>query len=156
MENKRALDIFKLFDKINAGDFEFYDKLTAEEKKEFSALIFMRWLSGTSDSCQVVMLNNLVNEFVFNLGKHPTLLAKLLVVATTRKQKRYQWLKANSKAAKCEERFKILSRYYNLSTREAKQQLNLLKTEQYLELAAELGYQKDELEKLRKECNAAG
>lgn len=156
MENKRALDIFKLFDKINAGDFEFYDKLSAEEKKEFSALIFMRWLSGTSDSCQVVMLNNLVNEFVFNLGKHPALLSKLLVVSTTRRQKRYQWIKANTKAVKCDERCKILNSRYGLSTREARQMLELLKTEDYLEIAAELGYQKDELEKLRKECNAAG
>jgi len=154
MENKRALDIFSLFEKINAGERDFYDKLTAEEKKQFSALIFMRWLSGTNDACQIVLLNNLVNEHVFNLGKHPSLLSKLLVVATTRKQKRYQWLKANSKAAKTEERFKILNRYYGLSSKEAKQQLELLKAEDYLELAAELGYQKDEIEKLRKECNA--
>lgn len=155
MENKRALDIFALFDKINAGDHNFYDKLTPEQKKEFSALIFMRWLSGTSDSAQLVMLNNFVNEYVFNVSKHPALLAKLLVVSTTRKQKRYSWLKFNPKAVKCEERLKVLNCYYGISFREARQMLELLKPEDYLEIASELGYQKDEIEKLRKECNAA-
>lgn len=155
MENKRALDIFALFEKINAGDHNFYDALTPEQKKEFSALIFMRWLSGTGDSSQIVMLNNFVNEYVFNLSKHPALLSKLLVVSTPRRPKRYQWIKANAKVVKCDERCKIMNARYGLSTREARQMLELLKTEDYLEIAAELGYQKDEIEKLRKECNAA-
>src|SRR5271157_4202027 len=87
------LDIFDLLGKLNSphsGDI--YSKLSDEEKKGFAPLVVMRWMSGTSDKRQIMMLNEFVNPYIFALGKHPHLLMMLLQVASSKTQKRYNWL----------------------------------------------------------------
>jgi ketosteroid isomerase-like protein len=45
----------------------------------------------------------------------------------------------------------IVKEYYDFSEREAKQSLPLLSSEDVIQLAEELGYQVDEIKKLKKE-----
>ena len=145
------LDIFDLLGKLNnpkSGDI--YSKLTEEEKKGFAPIVVMRWMSGTSDERQIMLLNEFVNPYVFALGKHPHLLMLLLQVASSKTNKRYYWLGIKSKQKNIES-MKVVGEYFDMSDREVST-LNPFPPEaEVMQMAEELGWQKDELTKLKKE-----
>jgi hypothetical protein len=145
------LDIFDLLGKLNSSKSgDIYSKLSDDEKKGFAPLVVMRWMSGTSDERQIMLLNEFVNPYVFSLGKHPHLLMQLLQVASSKTSKRYQWLGIKSKK-KNVEALRAVQEYYGMSAREVKT-LNPFPTEaEVLQMAEELGWQKDEITKLKKE-----
>jgi hypothetical protein len=147
---KYKLDIFSLFNKIDSGDFSFYEKLSEEEKKDFNPLIIMRWMSGCNDYRQIVFINTFVNTMIFTLSKHPELLSKLLVISSSKQKKHYQWM-GQKKSNKISNRIKILSEYFGYSEREAKLNIKLINNDEYENMANELGWQKDEIAKLKKE-----
>ena len=149
------LDIFKLLGDINspkAGDI--YEKLSDDERKGFAPLVVMRWMSGTSDERQIILLNEFVNPYVFSLGKHPHLLMQLLQVASSKTSKRYAWLGIKSKKKQVEA-YRVIQEYFELSTRETKT-YSLPPAEELLKMAEELGWQKDEISKLQKELKENG
>jgi hypothetical protein len=145
------LDIFDLLGKLNsskAGDI--YEKLSDDEKKGFAPLVVMRWMSGTSDERQIMLLNEFANPSIFTLGKHPHLLMLLLQASSSKTSKRYQWLGIKSKK-KNVEAMKVVQEYYEMSAREVKL-LNPFPPEaEVLKMAEELGWQKDDMTKLTKE-----
>lgn len=151
MTTKYKLDIFSLFNKIDSGDLSFYNKLSDEEKKDYSPLIIMRWLSGCNDPRQIVFLNTLVNQMVFPLAKHPELLSKLLVVSSSKQKRRYSWVPQKKAGSKTPNKLRVLLEYYGYSAREAKNYLNILDDDSYVDMATKLGWQKDEISKLQKE-----
>lgn len=145
------LDIFELLTKLNnpkSGDI--YEKLSDEERKGFAPLVVMRWMSGTSDERQIMLLNEFVNTKVFPLAKHPRLLMRLLHVASSKTNKRYSWLGIKSKK-KNVEALKVVQEYFDMSEREVKELNPFPPKEEVLQMAEALGYQKDELAKLKKE-----
>lgn len=151
MATAYKLDIFDLLGKINSSKSgDIYGHLSDEEKKGFAPLVVMRWLSGTSDERQIILLNEFVNPFVFTLGKHPHLLMQLMQVASSKTSKRYQWLGIKSKK-KNVEALKVVQEYYGMSAREVRLMNPFPPEEEILAMADELGYQKDELAKLKKE-----
>lgn len=150
-ETKYKLDIFSLFNKIDSGDINFYEKMSEDEKKDYSPLIIMKWLSGCDDVRQIIFLNTLVNPLVFQLSKHPELLSKLLVVSSSKKKKRYQWMTQKKSAGKTPNKIKILMEYFGYSEREAKQYVKLINNDEYEKCANELGWQKEDITKLKKE-----
>jgi len=145
------LDIFSLLSDLNdpkAGDI--YAQLTEDEKKGFAPLIVMRWMSGTSDERQIMLLNEFVNPYVFALGKHPHLLMQLLQVASSKTNKRYNWLGIKSKK-KGIEAARVVEEYFEMTPREVAS-LNPFPTEdEVIRMAEALGWQKDEVAKLKKE-----
>jgi hypothetical protein len=145
------LDIFGLLADISSSKSgDIYSKLSDDERKGFSALVVMRWLTGTSDERQIVLLNEFVNPCVFTLGKHPHLLMLLLQAANSKTGKRYQWLGVKSKKKNLET-LKVIQEYYEMSARESRL-MNPLPTEsELIQMAEELGWQKDEIAKLKKE-----
>lgn len=142
------LDIFKVLSDISSHN-DVYSKLTPEERKGFSPLVIMRWLSGTQDQEQILRLNHQVNPYVYTLAKHPHLLSKLLGNAATGKSRRYQWLgiKAGKKNA---ETIKVLSQYFDMSAREARQLL-VPPTAELLSFAEQLGWSNEDIKKLSTE-----
>jgi hypothetical protein len=149
------LDIFKLLGDINspkAGDI--YAKLSDDERKGFAPLVVMRWMSGTSDERQIILLNEFVNPYVFPLGKHPHLLMQLLQVASSKTSKRYAWLGIKSKKKRVEA-YRVIQEYFELSSRETKTYV-LPPAEELVKMAEELGWQKDEISKLQKELKDNG
>lgn len=63
------------FDRKNR---DFYDELTAEEKKKFSTFLMIRWGSAVEGSRDlqefyVIATNERLNKHFFDLGKHPKL-----------------------------------------------------------------------------------
>jgi hypothetical protein len=100
MAKEFALDIFNLLGQIDKKDSSFYSKLSDEQKKGYAPLIAMRWMSGTPDTRQIIFLNELVNQFVFNIGDHKELLYKLQCASSSGVSRRYAWLPAKNGAKK--------------------------------------------------------
>lgn len=145
------LDIFSLLgniDKKSSGDL--YQSLSDDEKKGFPPLVVMRWMSGTSDERQIMMLNTFINPLVFTLGKHPHLLMQVLQVCSSKVPKRYTWLGVKGKK-KNTESLKVVGEYYEMSQREVRILSPFPTNTEVLQMAEELGWDKDEIKKLDKE-----
>lgn len=152
IKKKRSLDIFNLLSRISKKDQNYYDKLEDHELKEFQPFVVMRWLTGTSDARQIYFINELLNKFVFDLGSHKQLLYQLMCVASSGQSQRYQWKKpASRKGAALSLSMQVVKRYFNYSTQKASDVIGLLSNDDILSYAEQLGYQKEELTKLKAE-----
>jgi hypothetical protein len=78
-----ALDIKRELKAVDLKDYDFYDKLTPEEQKEFSPYVLMRFVSNVQGDIDVQehfleMTNELINKNHWLLSKdHKALLWKL-------------------------------------------------------------------------------
>lgn len=146
------LDIFKLLGMVHdpkAGDV--YEKLTDDEKKGFAPLVAMTWMAGTKDERQLMALAHFANPYIFALGKHPHLLMQLLQVCSSKTGGRNFWLsqKAGSKRNPLTQ--EVIKSYFNYSSRELRELSILPSEDEVIGMAEELGWQKDEISKLKKE-----
>lgn len=146
------LDIFQLLNGLSKKDLKAYHSLSEQEKKEVLPLIVMRWMSGTDDARQVFFLNELVNPFVFPFYKHKELLVDLLSICGPGSPTRYQWKKALSKKKanrpKCTQ---IVKAYFGYNTVDANEAVEILSADVIMDYAIQLGWQPDEISKLKKE-----
>ena len=145
------VDIFDLLNRISKGEQDVWTSLNEEEQKAVSPLIVMRWLSGTSSIRQVMYLNTLVNHLIFSLSKHPDLLFKLMTCCTEKKSARYQWIGQKKSGGPKRLTIKVIQDYYDYSGREAIKVLPLLNKDKIVEMAESLGWEKEDLTKLKKE-----
>jgi hypothetical protein len=150
MAKEFALDIFHLLGQVDKKDALFFSKLTDEQKKGYAPLVAMRWMSGTTDEQQIVMLNELVNRYVFQIGDHKELLYKLQCAASSGISRRYSWMGVKS-GAKKNKGLDVVMQYYTYTEREAEGVMPLLSKDDIYAMAEDLGFQKDELSKLRKD-----
>lgn len=146
----RALDLFKFLGALNKRDLQAYTKLTDEAKKEASALVIQRWLSGTSDPAQIIRLNEVANPYIFALGSEKELLFKLLAAACTGRVNRTSWIKGPGSSTK---RLSLVAieEYYQCSQREAEEYLPRLDASDILRFAEDAGWDKDQIKKLTAE-----
>ena len=152
--SKHKLDIFKVLSRIDAKDYQFYNDLSETDKKAYVSKVIIRWLSGTRDTLQIQLLNELVNPFIFSLYKHPDLIHKLMCISSTG-NKRYNWNKSLSKKTSSTPTLvSIVKQYYKYNTLDAIDALPLLADEDLMQYATELGMQKDEISKIKKELKA--
>jgi hypothetical protein len=152
MAKEYKLDLFGLLNQLDRKNFKAFDELPPESKKEASPLIIMRWLSGTSDQRQIIFLNELVNQVVFELGEHKQLLFKLLAIANSGKPRRYFWsgLKSNTRK-NLKVSTALISEYYKCSFTEAQDYLKILSKEDVLQIAEKMGCQKEQIQIIKKE-----
>jgi hypothetical protein len=150
---ERALDIFWLLDQFNRKDYSLWEKLTDEQKKEFSPLVVMRWLAGTDDPAQLIFLNEIVNVSIFSLPNHPELLFKLLQVCCQGATRRHSWInyKVSGSSKKSKRSVELIAAHYHLTLKEAEDSRRLFSPEEILELGELHGLQKEELNELKKE-----
>jgi len=149
---KKPLDIFQVLNHISQKDREYIKTLTDEELKAFQPFVIMRWLSGTNSARQIYFLNTLVNPFVFNLPEHKELLYYLMTICTSGKSQRYNWIKGPTKKdKKLSSITNVICDYYKYNSSEAKSVLSLLSREDILSYAEQLGYQTEEITKIKKE-----
>lgn len=149
---KYKLDIFSVLGNISKKNTKYYSNLSDEEKKGILPIVLMRWMTGTTSERQIYFINELVNPFVFSLHNHKELLVQLLTICAPGKSKRYIWKKAPSnKTTATPETVKIIKQYYSYNSRDAIDAIPLLSKEDILELADELGVQKDIITKIKKE-----
>jgi hypothetical protein len=146
------LDIFSILNKLNSGNKQIWENLSDEEKKGFSAFIITRWMSGTSDALTILLLNEFVNPYIFTLDKHPELLAKLLACCGNgQSNRRFNWIKDSIKEKTHSLSISLIKEYFSYSTKEAKDCIKLLSKDDLLEMAESLGWQNDDIKKLKKE-----
>lgn len=151
MAKERRLDIFKFLDRISAKDWKSYRKLDDDEKKEVSPYVIMRWLSGTHDPRQIVLLSVAVNPFAFTLQKHKELLVQLMTVTTSGRRQRYTWTKVAPKKKSNSKLVELVKRYFGYSSKEAAEVLPLLDNDTLLAYADQLGYQVEEIKQLKRD-----
>jgi len=145
-----AFDLFEGLAQLSSRDLQWYDKLTPEDKKAASPFVMSRWMTGTSDAAQLVRINTFFNPYGFSLGQEKELLFKLLAAAATGKTRRYKWIKAPGTKGATKLRTEVIRQYYDVSTREAAE-YTTISGDDIMEMAEELGWEKDELTKLKKE-----
>lgn len=149
---KRNLDLFALLNNISKKDVEAFDRLTEQELREFQPYVIMRWLTGTESARQVFYLNTLANPFVWTLPKHKKLLYYLLTTCTSGKPQRYQWIKAQAKSSpRRPTSVNVVKQYCGYSSAHAVDALNVLTVNDIIEYATDLGYQKEDIAKIKKE-----
>lgn len=155
MSKTRALDIFTLLGEIDRKNYGLWDTLSEEQKKEFSALVAMRWMAGTTDQRQIIFLNEIVNTAVFNIGDHKELLLKLLTVCASGGKRRYTWINFKVGGSKKIKRsVELVAEHYHMSNKEAEDTARLFSPQELMELGELQGLQKDELKELKKEVGA--
>lgn len=154
MTKKFALDIFDFLAKLNSTKSGIYDGLSEEERKAFSPLVVMRWLSGTSDTRQIMMLNTFANTSVFQLGAHKKLLAGVLQACTSKVPgRRYKWMSIRGGSKKKDLANNVISQYYGMSSNEIRKLNPRPTSSEIMSMAEDLGFQKDELTQLKKELS---
>ena len=156
-QKKHKLDIFAVLGRISNKDGNFYRNLNEEERKALAPLVVMRWLSGTRNAQQIYFLNELVNPFVFAMGKHKELLVDLMITCSPGRTQRYFWNKAKSKrTTSVPNTVNVVRDYFGYSSIEAMEALPLLDDEIILWYADELGRQPDEIKLIKKELKSRG
>ena len=145
------VDIFDVLNRISCGEKDIWEKFSDEERKAISPLIVMRWLSGTSNQRQIVYLNTLVNHLIFVLAKHQDLLFKLMASCTDKRPARYQWIGQKKAGPSKKLTIKAIQQYYGYSQREANSVAHLLVKDDIIQMSESLGWEKDEITKLKKE-----
>lgn len=149
----KKLDIIKVLDAVSKKR-NVLENLNDEEIKSIQPFVLMRWLSGSTDAKQVYFLNEFVNPYVFQLSKHKQLLCHLLTVCTPGKSQRYKWNPPISNVKAFPQISDMLSKYFNCKQSEAYEMITLLSDEDILNYASELGYQTEDVSKIRKELKS--
>lgn len=79
---KRALELPRVLKAIDQKNYNFYNSLTDQEKKEFNAFVMMRFISNSNggqdiEEWFVEMTNECVNKNYWDISKHTDLTWKL-------------------------------------------------------------------------------
>lgn len=151
-QKKHKLDIFEVLNHVSKKDTTFLTRCDEEQQKAFQPLVVMRWLSGTKDARQIYFLNELVNPFVFNLQRHKQMLYNLMTTCTNGKSQRYYWNKTISKKSSgFPTTISVIREHYKYNTMQAIDVLPLLTDETIIDIADDLGRQKEDISKIKKE-----
>jgi len=105
MAQKPKLDIFKMLNALDNKDYNFYDNLSDDEKKGFSAFLGLKWGSSVNGGnilqhYYLVSMNHYANIHLFDINKHPKLQWLSLASASPNNGiKRHEWLGTKKKVS---------------------------------------------------------
>lgn len=105
MAKEYKLDLSKTLLALDCGNKNYYIHLTDEEKKSYSPLLLMRYMSSLSDqnhdaAGNIMLVNYIVNIGFWSLSKHPELLHLLLCTVGSGRKQYHQWIPLKSKQTK--------------------------------------------------------
>ena len=152
MAKTYKLDIFEVLRNIDKGNVDYWEKLTEEQQKDFSPLVIAMWLYGTQNKTQNLFMSEFVTPFLFDLSDHKQLLFNLMVVASQKSDGKYKFVKGKPKGKSYLNVKKMISEYTGCSIRQV--DIQFYSNEDLKQMSTELGYQKEELAKIRKEINS--
>lgn len=161
-KKKRNLNLFGALDAIQLKNKKYYRSLTPAQKKEFVPFIIMRWLSGSNNRNKIERLNGIVNILAegpgaardYIRGEHGALFYNLLICSMDGRREVNRWLKKNGGTINRSKSLSVVMRFFSYGSREANDALKILSAEDIMDMAAQLGLQKDEIAELKKELKA--
>jgi len=145
------LDIFDVLNAISTKDVHFFSKLSPEEQKSIQPFVLQRWLTGGYDPLQTILINEVVNPYVFEFYQHPQLMWMLMTICTSGKPTRYRWIRAQQQKYAHPNTLEVIKQFFSYSTKEANDALPLLSDDDIINYAEQLGYQTDEIKAIKKE-----
>lgn len=151
---EERFDLFGAFRKLNGLDFDFWDKLTPEERKQASPFVFTMWMQNSKNDGQVLYLNEFVNPHLFTTLKGKEDISFILLALSSRgKQNQYSWVKrpTNKGSGKADGVKAILAEYFEESEKNLDYYLQRMTSPEFVAICEELGVQDDEKKKLKKE-----
>lgn len=150
MANKIPLG--KMLSALDKRDKDFYDNLSDDEKKDFSAWLCMRWASSTSSYSEhyLLMVNDFVNNNFSDFNKHPEMQWKLLSVVGCGKQVKHTWVAPPKKLKKNKLKEFIHSIYPIYSDEELDLYLKINTDDDIIDLAKEYGLDNKDIDQLLK------
>ena len=139
-----AIPLKDIMSAIDKRDKNFYNRLSDEQKKAFSAWMMMRYCSsvqGKDSAHYIYMTNELVNKDFMEISKHPELQWLLLKACGVGKVQYHPYLKPpNSKKKKDKVQNFISTLYPDLNTDEINLLNNINTTEELKEFAKSNGH----------------
>ena len=134
-------DIMAAIDKKDRG---FYDRLTPEQKKAFSAWMMMRYCSsvqGRDAANYIFMTNELVNYQFMEVSKHPELQWLLLSACGVGKVQFHPYLKPPNARKKKNKIFDFIYKTFpHMKAEDINHLINLNSKEELKQLAENHGY----------------
>ena len=134
-------DIMAAIDKKDRG---FYDRLTSEQKKAFSAWMMMRYCSsvqGRDAANYIFMTNELVNYQFMEVSKHPELQWLLLSACGVGKVQFHPYLKPPNARKKKNKVFDFVYELFpHMKAEDINEFINLNTQEELKQLAENHGY----------------
>lgn len=110
------LDIFETLTAIDKRNFEFYDKLDADQKKGFAPPVAMRWLSAVADGqtspLYIMLTNDRANINFYEIYDHPELQYKLMASCGYGRVHRHQWIPLSGKKQQNDKVITFLEKFY--------------------------------------------
>jgi hypothetical protein len=152
MAKERNLDMFWLLGEMDRHNFDVWDTLNEEQRKEVSPFMLLRWMMGTGDPEQLVMLGEVANLCLFEFGdKKKDLLLKVLTACSVNGPKRYSWKNFKGGTQTVPKAIQLIQACYGYTAKQAQDARKLFAAEDIMALAESRGWQKDELKDLQKE-----
>jgi len=97
------LDIFKMLEAVDCKDYDFYDRITDEERQGFSAFLALKWGASVEGSREIqhyylAATNHYCNKYWYDITKHPKLQwLELCAAAPGVGKQRHTWLEMQKK-----------------------------------------------------------
>jgi hypothetical protein len=136
-EKKYKLELASVLGALDRRDFNYYSKLTDEEKKGYVPVVLMRYMSSLTDQntmapIAVLAVNDLVNIGFWSLSGHDELLHKLLCLSGISGKQYRPWL-ATKKSKKPGNKIDewILEKYPELNAQEISLIMRNLSADQF-------------------------
>jgi len=147
------LDLKQVLQKADCNDYGFYSKLEADEKKEISPWVLMRFMSscsGVYPEHYLLCVNDIVNCDFNTLSKHKELQWKLLSVCGVGNKQYHPWIAPGKGQKKNKIELFVLELYPHFKNDDI--ELFLLKhtVDDLILLAKQHGYSDDEIENFTK------
>ena len=141
--------IFDILRNIDERNYQYYSTLSDADKKQ-AGFMMLKWMSCTNDATKALMVNAVANKAMFKLSKYPELCYHMLAACGTGHEEFYTYRKKKPKSTKRPITVSMLKEFYNVSTRDAVEDSEVMDVESMVVIANELG-RWDEETKLRKE-----
>lgn len=147
---KPKLELSKTLEAFDRRNYDYYDSLPDELKKQFAPFVLMRFMSSAPNQSgmheyHLQMVNHFINKEFWLLSNHKDFQHLLLCLCGTGKKQFHKWIAANNKKnIKWVELFK--EQYSDLSDLEIKILAKKNTPEDIETLALELGKSDSEIE----------
>ena len=154
MARKAQIPLQEVMNALDTRDYEWYNNLSDEKKKAFSAWMMMRYASsveGASGPLYLYYVNECVNKDFSDISKHPELQWKLMATCGQGKKKRHYYVKPPTSRKKKDRISEfLLTIYPHLKSDELQMLLSMNSKEDLQTLAREHGYDDKEIKEIWK------